>query len=151
MQVQDIMTTDVKTASTDDTFSDVAKLLRDNQISSVIVKEGDLLAGIVTERDIVNLVASGGDPHVVRVADGMTRRHLETVEPKTDISEAAEHMAARLIRHLPVVDQGKVVGVVSIRDLTNWAVEELAGGHEMPDLQRSHTALSAAARINRGG
>jgi hypothetical protein len=41
------------------------------------------------------------------------------------------------------------VGIISIRDLTNWAVEEITGGHELPDLERSHTTLSAAAEINR--
>ncbi|MGQ0670087.1 MAG: CBS domain-containing protein [Actinomycetota bacterium] len=150
MQVGEIMKTDVKTASADQTFADVAKLLHDNGISSVIVKAGERLAGIVTERDIVNVVADGLDPQSVKVGDRMTTRDLMTVEPKTDIAEAAERMAARRIRHLPVVDRGGVVGVISIRDLTNWAVEELSSGHEMPDLQRSHTALSAAAEINRG-
>lgn len=150
MQVGEIMKTDVKTASADQTFADVAKLLHDNGISSVVVKDGEQLAGIVTERDIVNVVADGLDPQTVTVGDRMTKRDLMTVEPKTDIAEAAKRMAARRIRHLPVVDRGGVVGIISIRDLTNWAVEELSSGHEMPDLQRSHTALSAAAEINRG-
>src|SRR4029453_14915532 len=57
------------------------------------------------------------------------------------------------IRHLPVLDKGALVGIISIRDLTNWAVEEITGGHELPDLERSHTTLSSAAEINgnRGG
>ena len=134
MQVADIMHTEVKSANAEDTFADVAKLMRTNGISSVVVLEGKKLGGIVTERDIVNLVAAGGDPHSVKVAHGMTRRDLETIGPKMEIAEAAEHMATRNIRHLPVVDRGKVVGIVSIRDLTKWAAEELAGGHEMPDI-----------------
>ncbi|MFI5393344.1 MAG: cyclic nucleotide-binding/CBS domain-containing protein, partial [Myxococcota bacterium] len=123
MQVADIMHTEVKSANAEDTFADVAKLMRTNGISSVVVLEGKKLGGIVTERDIVNLVAAGGDPHSVKVAHGMTRRDLETIGPKMDIAEAAEHMATRNIRHLPVVDRGKVVGIVSIRDLTKWAAE----------------------------
>ena len=62
MQVADIMHTDVKTADAEDTFADVAKLMRTNGISSVVMLDGKKLAGIVTERDIVNLVAAGGDP-----------------------------------------------------------------------------------------
>jgi len=59
----------------------------------VVVLDGTKLGGIVTERDIVNLIAAGGDPHEVKVASrAMTRRDLETVSPKTDIAEAAEHM-----------------------------------------------------------
>src|SRR5712691_1375764 len=137
MQVGEIMHTDVKAADAEATFADVAKTMRTNGISSVVVMEGKKLAGIVTERDIVNLVAAGGDPHSVKVVHGMTRRHLETVSPKTDIGEAAELMVMRNIRHLPVVDRGQMVGIISIRDLTRWAAEELAGGHEMPDIARS--------------
>jgi len=148
MQVGDVMKSAVKTTTPDQTFADVAKLLKDNAISSVVVLEGDRLAGIVTERDLVNLVADGLDPTAVKVADRMSTK-LDTVEPRTDISEAAEHMARLRIRHLPVLDKGKLVGIISIRDLTNWAVEEITGGHELPDLERSHTTLSAAAEINR--
>ena len=150
MLVGDIMRSDVKTADASDTFADVAKSMRANGISSVVVLDAKgSLAGIVTERDIVNLVAAGGDPHSVEVAHGMTRRHLTTIAPKADIAEAAEHMVSHNIRHLPVVDKGKVVGIVSIRDLTRWASEELAGGHEMPDIARSQTALQAASELQR--
>jgi CBS domain-containing protein len=150
MQVADIMHTDVKTAEAEDTFADVAKVMRSNGISSVVVLDSDgRLAGIVTERDIVNLVAAGGDPQTVHVAHGMTRRHLTTCEPKDDISEAADRMVSLNIRHLPVVERDKVVGIVSIRDLTRWAAEELSGGHEMPDIERSTKALRAASELQK--
>jgi CBS domain-containing protein len=150
MQVRDIMHTDVKTTAPTDTFDNVAKVLRENGISSVVVLEGGKLAGIVTERDLVNLVADGGDPRTTKVADRMTK-DLDTVDPKTDIGEAADHMARLKIRHLPVLQDDELAGIISIRDLTNWAVRELTSGHELPDLERSHTALSAAAEVNRVG
>ena len=78
-------------------------------------------------------------------------RDLDTVDSRTDIAEAAEHMARLKIRHLPVVDDDRLVGIISIRDLTNWAVQELTAGHELPDIERSHTALSAAAQIDQAG
>jgi CBS domain-containing protein len=150
MLVGDIMHTDVKTAEAEDTFADVAKVMRSNGISSVVVLDkGKKLTGIVTERDIVNLVAAGGDPHSVKVVLGMTRRHLETIGPKADIAEAADRMVTLNIRHLPIVDRGKVVGIVSIRDLTRWAAEELSGGHEMPDIASSQKALKAATELQR--
>jgi CBS domain-containing protein len=150
MLVGDIMRADVKTADANETFADVAKVMRANGISSVVVLHEDAsLAGIVTERDIVNLVAAGGDPHSVQVAHGMTRRHLETIGPKADIAEAADQMVSLNIRHLPVVDKGKVVGIISIRDLTRWAAEELSGGYEMPDIARSQTALKAASELQK--
>jgi CBS domain-containing protein len=150
MQVRDIMHTDVKTAAPTDTFDHVATVLRENGISSVVVVEGGKLAGIVTERDLVNLVADGGDPRATTVSERMSKE-LDTVDPKTDIAEAAGHMARLKIRHLPVLQDGELAGIISIRDLTNWAVHELTSGHELPDLERSHTALSAAAEVNRVG
>jgi CBS domain-containing protein len=148
MQVGDIMTRDVKTANASDSFADVARILHDNRISSVIVMDGDQVAGIVTERDLVNVVADGIDPREQSVGDRQTR-DLATVEPRTDIADAAELMAARGIRHLPVLDRGSLAGIVSIRDLTNWAVEELTAGHELPDLERSHSALAAHVEVKR--
>src|SRR5262249_38337245 len=136
------------TAKASDTFADVARILHDNRISSVIVMDGDRLAGIVTERDLVNVVADGADPRSEAVGDRLTR-DLATVEPRTDISDAAELMAARGIRHLPVLDRGELAGIVSIRDLTNWAVEELTAGHELPDLERSQAALTAHVEVKR--
>ena len=149
MLVGDIMHSDVKTASTEDSFADVAKTMRTHGISSVVVLDGRKLAGIVTERDIVNLVAAGGDPHTTTVAHGMTRRDLVTVTPKTDVTEATEVMVLRNIRHLPIVDKDEVVGIVSIRDLTRWAAEELSTGHEMPDIAGSRAALQAASELQR--
>jgi CBS domain-containing protein len=148
MQVKDIMHADVKSTTADGSVADVAAVLHDNAISSVVVMDGERLAGIVTERDLVNLVAEGGDPRTTRVADRMTK-NLNTVSPRTDIAEAAEHMARLRIRHLPVVEDDRLVGIISIRDLTNWAVRELTGGHELPDLERSQAALSAAVEVNR--
>jgi len=150
MQVGDIMHADVKAARPEDTFADVAKLMRLHGISSVVVLDGQTLTGILTERDVVNLIAAGGDPHGVTVARGMTRHDIETVSPKADILEAIDLMVVRNIRHLPVTDtRGKVVGIVSIRDITRWAAEELSGGHELPDIRRSHAALKAASELQR--
>ena len=73
MQVADVMKANVVTARPSDTFADVARLLHDNHISSVVVLEGDALAGIVTERDLVNVVAEGLDPRTIEVGNRMTR------------------------------------------------------------------------------
>jgi CBS domain-containing protein len=146
MQVGDIMSRNVVTVSADDTFAEAAKVLREHRISSVVVKADGGVSGIVTERDFVNLVADGLDPATTKIGDRMTR-DVATVESRTDIAEAAQVMAERRIRHLPVVDRGELVGIISIRDLTSWAVEEITGGHELPDLERSSAALSAAVEV----
>ena len=145
MLVGEIMHSDVKTASASDSFADVAKMMRAHGISSVVVLDGKKLQGIVTERDIVNLVAEGGDPNTTTVEGGMTRLDLITVDSKTELADAAEQMVSNNIRHLPIVDGGNVVGIVSIRDMTRWAADELSSGHEMPDIAGSHAALQAAS------
>jgi CBS domain-containing protein len=142
MRVGDIMTADVRTVSSGDTVAETAKLLSKNRISSVVVKDGDAVVGIVTERDIVHAVADGVDPKATSVGERMTK-DLATVDRKTDVVDAAKLMAQRRIRHLPVLDKGSLAGIVSIRDLTNWAIAEMTGGHELPDLERS-SAVSAA-------
>ena len=142
MRVGDIMTADVKTVSPADTFADTAKVLSVNRISSVVVKDGDAVVGIITERDIVHVVADGLDPQAVPVGERMTKE-LATVDRKTDVADAARLMGERRIRHLPVLDKGSLAGIVSIRDLTSWAIDEMTGGHELPDLERS-SAVSAA-------
>jgi CBS domain-containing protein len=146
MRVGDIMTADVKSVSPTDTFAEAARVLSSNRISSVVVKEGDAVAGIITERDFVHAVAEGVDPSKVSVADRMTK-DLATVDRKTDVADAARIMAERRIRHLPVVDKGSLAGIISIRDLTTWAIQEVTGGHELPDLERSSVALSAAVEV----
>ncbi len=148
MQVSDIMSRNVVTVTADETFADAAKVLHEHRISSVIVQGERGPGGIVTERDFVNLVSEGQDPSSVKVGDRMTK-DLATVESRSDIAEAAKVMAERRIRHLPVVDRGDLVGIISIRDLTSWAVEELTGGHELPDIERGAAALSAAVELER--
>jgi len=142
MRVGDIMTADVRTVSSGDTVAETATLLSKNRISSVVVKDGNDVVGIVTERDIVHAVADGVDPKATSVGERMTK-DLATVDRKTDVADAAQLMAQRRIRHLPVLDKGSLAGIVSIRDLTNWAIAEMTGGHELPDLERS-SAVSAA-------
>ena len=115
MRVAEIMRRDVVMVDGDDTLSEAAKLLRANRISSVLVRGEAGPAGIVTERDYVNLVAEGRDPAKTKVRDWMST-DLVTVTSATDIAEAAQLMIERGIRHLPVVDDGALVGICSIRD-----------------------------------
>ena len=140
MRVGDIMATDVKTVEPSDTFAGTAKVLSSNRISSVVVKSGADVVGILTERDVVNAVADGVDTSTASVGERMTR-DLATVDRRTDVADAARLMAERRIRHLPVLDRGSLAGIVSIRDLASWAIDEMTGGHELPDLERSSAAL----------
>ena len=115
MRVKDIMHREVVTVGEDQTCADAAKLLREHHISALIVNSPVGPAGIITERDLVNLVADTQDPASVSVGERMTT-NLITVPSNADVADAARIMAERQIRHLPVVDQGKLVGIISIRD-----------------------------------
>ncbi len=148
MQVGDIMTPGVKTCPIDSTFADAAQVLHDHRIASVLVVDADgAIAGIVTERDLVNLVADGLDPKETPLIERMTR-DLTTVEPRTDVGEAAAIMAEKGIRHLPVLHRGQLAGIVSIRDLWRWALDELTAGHELPDMERANQAMHAAVQVH---
>lgn len=116
MQVADIMTSASVTESPGDSLRSAAETMWKQQTGSLLVMDGDSLVGIITERDIMKAVACGRDVDATQVREIMTRDVL-TVEPDSSPHEAARAMASRWIRHLPVMDAGKLVGVVSQRDL----------------------------------
>lgn len=116
MQVSDVMTEARITDSAEDTLRAAAQRMWEQQTGSLLILDGESVAGIVTERDVMKAVGQGHDPQSTTVAEVMTTEVL-TVAPTTTLHEAARHMAARWIRHLPVIDEGRVVGMVSQRDL----------------------------------
>jgi CBS domain-containing protein len=99
------------------TVRDAAKLMATNRVSAILVTEGDRLVGIFTERDLtVRVVAEGRDPIATRLVEVMTTRP-DTLAPDDSPMNALELMRIRRYRHLPVVEDGRIVGMVSIRDL----------------------------------
>lgn len=116
MQVADVMTSvrvsDLKTGA----LRAAAARMWEQQTGSLLVMEGDQLLGIVTERDMVRAVAQGADVDSGTVGEVMTSDVL-TVPPDMPLYEAARLMVSRWVRHLPVVEGGQVVGVLSLRDL----------------------------------
>lgn len=116
MQVADVMTSASVTESPHDSLRSAAETMWKQQTGSLLVMDGDRLIGIITERDVMKAVARGRDVDATPVSEIMTRDVL-TVSPQASLHEAARQMAARWIRHLPVVDGGAVTGVVSQRDL----------------------------------
>jgi CBS domain-containing protein len=117
MKVQDIMTQAAVTDAPDDTLSEAAAKMRQQQTGSLLVMEGSSLAGIVTERDVLRVVGEGKDPKNVSLRDAMTT-DVVTIRPDSGIKEAAQIMFEKWFRHLPVTtDSGEVVGVISLRDL----------------------------------
>jgi CBS domain-containing protein len=120
--VADLMSRDLLTVSLDEPLGAAAKRMVGRGVGAVLVLQGDRLEGILTERDLMKAVAGGFEADA-KVRDWMTR-HPETIEA----SDTTEHAAALMIhggfRHLPVVDQGRVAGIISIRDLMRVALAD---------------------------
>ena len=111
--------TGLVTARTSDTVSRVVDVLNARAVGAVLVTEGDQLVGIFTERDVLRRVLGPGhDPWVLRVASVMTSQ-LSCADPAMKVSTAMRMMSEAQHRHLPVVERGLVVGIVSIGDLTH--------------------------------
>jgi CBS domain-containing protein len=101
----------------------------EEEVGSVAVCEGGKLVGIFTERDVLRLAGNGASLDDVRVADVMTTE-LTTVSPDVSVTDAAALMGERKIRHLPVVEDGRLLGMIGIRDVLGSLVERLWQTHD---------------------
>ena len=117
MLVRDVMTGAAVTDSATDTLRSAAERMWREQTGSLLVIDDGRLAGIITERDLLRAVALGADLATATVDEAMTTE-VFTVSPDMPLRDAAREMAVRWIRHLPVVDGGQVLGVISMRDVT---------------------------------
>jgi CBS domain-containing protein len=121
--VREVMSSELTTAGEDLTVGEAATTMGLKGVGSILVMAGERLVGIFTERDIVHAlsqdIAATGEP----VGYFMTRNPV-TVTPETDVQAALNLMLERHFRHLPVVEQDKVLGMVSIRDLSAAAQQE---------------------------
>ncbi len=117
MNVSDIMTREPSTLAPKATLGEAATIMKQEDCGSVPVVEGGRLIGIVTDRDIVvRVVAAGKDPKTASVSEAMTADPV-TIAPGASIDEAQRVMADRQIRRLPVVEDGRLVGLVVIGQL----------------------------------
>jgi CBS domain-containing protein len=149
VQVRDVMTPATVTESPQDSLRAAAERMWRQQTGSLLITEGEHLIGIITERDLLRAVALGADPDKTSVDDAMTTE-VFTVTPDMPLQDAAREMAARWIRHLPVVEHGKLLGVVSMRDVTGIFAAMTTGSvrveHEFDHLVRERRL----ARIEQG-
>ncbi|MEV4723629.1 CBS domain-containing protein [Micromonospora humida] len=115
--VGEFMTTRLVTMDGNDTLAAAAQEMRDSAIGDVVVTNGDDVVGIVTDRDItVRGVAADLDPNRTRLQE-ITSRDVITVSQYDDAVAAADLMRTYAVRRLPVVDDGRLVGLVSMGDL----------------------------------
>ncbi|GAA2188133.1 CBS domain-containing protein [Micromonospora lupini] len=111
------MTTRLVTMDGNDTLIAAAQEMRDSAIGDVVVTDGDSVVGIVTDRDItVRGVAENMDPGSTRLSE-ITSRDVITVSQYDDAVSAADLMRTYAVRRLPVIDDGRLIGLVSMGDL----------------------------------
>lgn len=119
MQIKDVMTKDVVCVRPDETVAVASRLMERHNLGVLAVCNQDgKLKGVLTDRDIVlRCVAADEDPSELKVKQVMTRRVI-SVGPEDSLDDAAKRMAAQQVRRLPVEQDGKLAGMVSLADLT---------------------------------
>jgi CBS domain-containing protein len=125
MLVREAMGGPVDTCSADTTISQAAKKMAAEEHGAMPVTQDGLLIGIITERDVLKSVGLGNNPDLTLVRELMTP-DPDYLEPEVSIEDAADWMLAAGYRHLPVVEDGNVLGILSVKDVL-WA---LTGGIE---------------------
>jgi CBS domain-containing protein len=116
MKVSDLEHHELFTAQADESLDVAADRMSWHQVGALPVFEGQHLVGIITERDLTAALAEGADPCLTPVSDYMTPAP-DVLRPDSDLAEAARQMLQLGVRHLPVVQRGRLVGVLSMRDV----------------------------------
>jgi CBS domain-containing protein len=123
--VADLMVRNVLTVEPSDTIGEAAEKMDAANVGAVVVVEDMVrIVGIVTERDLMRAVAARARAAEARVRQWMTPNPV-TIEPETSIEDAAQVMFDNNFRHLPVVKDGRPLGIVSLRLLSRWAFESV--------------------------
>ncbi|UCM91226.1 CBS domain-containing protein [Streptomyces marincola] len=116
--VAELMTREPATVRGGDTVADAARLMKEHDSGNVaVVEDGGRVVGIVTDRDLAVRVLAEGRAADTPVQEVSSREELATVAPSATLAEAAEAMRGKAVRRLPVVDDGKLLGVLSLGDL----------------------------------
>lgn len=126
-QVRDAMSAEVRTAGPIQSVAEAAELMKAEDVGSIPVVDDGRLLGIITDRDIVvRAVAEGRDLQTVTI-DEVASRELVTAEPDWDLDEALRLMASHQVRRLPVVEDGRLVGMLAQADVAIEATGKKVG------------------------
>ncbi|MBS3052502.1 MAG: CBS domain-containing protein [Candidatus Aenigmarchaeota archaeon] len=120
MQVKDVMKTQVVIARPDANIREAAKIMTDLDIGCLVVLDKDKIVGILSETDVLKkIVAQGADPEKTKVEDIMTK-DVVTIDMDKNIEDVAEMMVEKKLKRLPVVNDGKLVGIITATDLISY-------------------------------
>ena len=123
MQVRNLMRSPVVSVGPEEGLRHAAQVMQEHGTGSVVVERGGQVVGILTERDVLRAVAQVGDLAAARAGEHMSAP-VVTASPNWDVTVAAAEMHARHIRHLVVVEQGRALGVLSLRDVMSVFLPE---------------------------
>jgi CBS domain-containing protein len=118
-----LMTRDVLLVDPSDTIGEAAQKMTERGVGSVVVSDYGRMIGILTERDVMRAVAGRVHSAEARVREWMTPDPV-TVSENTSVEEAGRIMLENGFRHLPVVEGERAVGMISIRDLAQWGLDQ---------------------------
>ncbi|AET68925.1 putative signal-transduction protein containing cAMP-binding and CBS domains [Desulfosporosinus orientis DSM 765] len=136
MKVRDVMTNRVDWVAPNASVVEIAKLMKSNDVGSIPVCEDMKVEGIITDRDIVLKVVAAGKTIESCIAKDIMNSNLVTVTPDQDVHEAADLMSQYQIRRLPVVDQGKMIGIVALGDLAVERIHVNEAGDALSDISQ---------------
>ena len=127
-KVREVMTDRPRCVTPETPISEAARLMKSDDVGSLPILEGERLAGIVTDRDIVlQAVAEEKDPRGMPVRE-VASRELVTIGPEEDLSEALRLMASHQVRRIPVVDEdSRLVGIVAQADIAREVKDKDSG------------------------
>jgi CBS domain-containing protein len=137
MNIRDVMTPDPRTVSPNDSIQAVAQIMREEDAGIVPVVENGRLVGLVTDRDIVVRAVAQGMPPTERVGQIATTE-IEAVTPDTSTKEATRIMSEHQVRRLPVVENDRLVGIVSIGDLAVKEGKDSRVGDTLENISEKH-------------
>jgi len=120
--IRRVMVWPVATVDSGASLAETAEALAADEVGALCVTEDGRLAGIVSERDVVVHIAAGADPAHLTAGEVMSN-DLVTASPDDSVMEAARRMEDAQVRHLPVLDEGDMAGIVSMRDLFTALVD----------------------------
>ena len=119
MQVQEIMTKNIISIKPSDSVLEACKKYSDNRVGSLVVKDNDLIVGILTERDIIeSIISAEDDPKQTKVQEIMSS-NIKTIHALASIEKAADIMKEARIKKLPVISNNEIIGIVTETDLVN--------------------------------
>ena len=126
MKVSEAMSRELTTVGPETTIAEAASLMSQRRVGSTLVVEGDQLVGIFTERDTLRAVSHDASAMREPLQHWMTRRP-RTITPDADVDDALKVMVEGHFRHLPVTEGSRLVGMLSMRDVSRVSVEEEEG------------------------